>query len=92
MLPTDVLRKPLLTERSTFAGNELSRYSFEVDPRATKVDIKNAVESIYKVSVVKVNTQVRKGADRRLKSGLATGKLTKLAMVRLKDGQSIELV
>lgn len=92
MLPTDVLRKPLLTEKAAFAGSELSRYAFEVDPRATKNDIKAAVESIYKVSVVKVNTQVRKAADRRVKTGLAEGRLTKLALVRLKEGQTIELV
>jgi large subunit ribosomal protein L23 len=92
MEATHVLKKPLLTEKSTIASNELGRYAFIVDIRATKVDVKAAVESIYKVSVVKVNTQIRKAPDRRIKSGLAAGKLTKYAIVRLREGQTIELV
>jgi large subunit ribosomal protein L23 len=92
MHPTHVLKKPLLTEKSTFASNELGRYCFIVDLRATKADVKSAVEAIYKVNVEKVNTQIRKARDRRMKYGVVPGKLTKLATVRLKEGQSIELV
>lgn len=87
----DVIKKPLVTEKGTFASNELNRYSFEVDPRATKTEIKAAVEAMYKVKVEKVNTQVRKGEFRRLRYGLVKGSTRKLATVRLKEGSTIEL-
>jgi large subunit ribosomal protein L23 len=90
MIPTDVIKKPLLSEKST-AGLETGRYAFEVDPRASKVDIKSAIESIYKVKVVKVNTAVHQARERRLRYGLVQGKITKKAVVRLAEGQQIEL-
>lgn len=89
---TYVIKKPLLTEKSTIASNEQGRYSFQVDLRASKDDIKKAVESLYKVKVVKVNTQVRKARDRMYRYGKVDGKITKLAHVRLAEGQTIELV
>ncbi len=86
-----VIKRPILTEKSTFAMNERAQYSFEVDPRATKGDIKQAVQQLYKVKVVGVNTQNRKGKHRRLKYGLITEPLTKKATVRLAEGQTIEM-
>jgi large subunit ribosomal protein L23 len=86
-----VIKKPLVTEKSTFAMNERGQYAFEVDPRATKDDIKKAVEQLYKVKVVGVNTQNRKGKQRRLKYGLVTEPTTKKATVRLAEGQTIEM-
>jgi large subunit ribosomal protein L23 len=86
-----VIKKPLVTEKSTFQMNELGRYAFEVDPRASKDDIKRAVESIYKVKVVGVNTQVRKSKQRRLKYGYVQSAPTKKAIVSLREGDSIEL-
>lgn len=88
---TFVIKKPLLTEKNTFASSEQNRYAFEVDMRATKKDIQAAVEKLYKVKVVKVNTQVRKGRDRTLRYGHVAGGLTKHALVRVEDGQKIEL-
>jgi large subunit ribosomal protein L23 len=86
-----VLKKPLVTEKSTFGMNELNRYAFEVDPRASKEQIKSAVEDLYKVKVVKVNTQVRKERARRMKYGVVEGKRWKMAVVRLQEGQTIDL-
>ena len=86
-----VIKQPILTEKSTFTMNERAQYAFLVDPRATKDDIKKAIESLYKVKVVGVNTQVRKGKHRRLKYGLTTEPTTKKATVRLAEGQAIEL-
>ena len=86
-----VVRQPILTEKSTFSMNEQGQYCFLVDPRATKDQIKNAVQAIYKVKVVSVNTQVRKGKFRRLKYGLTQESTTKKATVRLAEGQAIEL-
>ena len=89
--PHYIRKQPLLSEKSTFAMNEQSRYVFLVDPRATKVEIKNAVETIYKVHVEKINTQVRKGKFRRLKFGLTVEPTTKKASIKIKDGEKIEL-
>jgi large subunit ribosomal protein L23 len=86
-----VLKKPLVTEKSTFGMNELNRYAFEVDPRASKEQIKSAVEDLYKVKVVKINTQVRKERARRMKYGVVEGKRWKMAVVRLQEGQTIDL-
>jgi len=91
MLATDVIKKPILTEKSTFDMNERNRYTFEVDRRATKTDIKDAVESLYNVKVDGVATQVRKGKARRMRYGYVQEASTKKATVRLAEGQSIEL-
>ena len=91
MDPVDVLRKPLLTEKTTEAMQDANVYAFEVDRRATKTDIKAAVEQAFGVTVEKVNTSLRKGKVRRLKYGWVQEKKTKHAMVRVKDGDVIEL-
>jgi large subunit ribosomal protein L23 len=88
---TYIIKRPLVTEKSTFQMNELGQYSFEVDPRATKPEIKAAIEKIYKVRVMAVNTQTRKGKERRLKYGYVTGPKRKRAMVRLHPDDSIDL-
>jgi len=88
---THIIKKPLLSEKGTYGMNEQGRYAFIVDPRATKAEIKGAIEFIYKVKVTGVNTQVRKGKARRLKYGLVIEPSTKKATIRLKDGDKIEL-
>ena len=91
MLATEVIKKPILTEKSTYDMNERNRYTFEVDRRATKTDIKEAVEELYNVKVDGVATQIRKGKVRRMRYGYSQEKGTKKATVRLAEGQSIEL-
>ena len=86
-----VIKQPILTEKSTFAMNEKGQYSFLVDPRATKDQIKKAIQDLYKVKVVGVTTQVRKGKFRRMRTGLTQEPLSKKATVRLAEGQAIEL-
>ena len=86
-----VIKQPILTEKSTFGMNERGQYSFLVDRTATKDQIKAAIQEIYKVKVVGVSTQVRKGKFRRLKYGLTQESTTKKAIVRLAEGQAIEL-
>ena len=86
-----VIKRPILTEKSTFAMNERGQYSFLVDSRASKPEIKKAIEEIYKVKVIGINTQVRKGKQRRLRYGLTLEPTTKKATVRLAEGQTIEL-
>ncbi|MEN0020494.1 MAG: 50S ribosomal protein L23 [Planctomycetota bacterium] len=86
-----VIRRPLLTEKSTQAMNEHGQYAFEVDRRATKDDVKAAVEEMYSVRVEAVKTQLRKGKRRRLKYGWIVEKPSKKAIVRLHPDDAIEL-
>ena len=86
-----VLKKPLLSEKSTFAMNERKQYSFVVDPRASKPEIKAAIEAIYKVRVERINTVIQKHRARRLKYGVSKPAPTKKAIVRLHPEDSIEL-
>lgn len=86
-----VIKKPLISEKATYGMNEEKRYTFLVDRTATKDAIKSAVEQLYKVRVVGVNTQVRKGKERRLKYGLVVEPSTKKAVVRLHPEDQIEL-
>lgn len=92
MHATQIIKKPILTEKSTFGMGELNTYTFLVDRTATKDDIKAAIESIYNVKVAGVRTQMRKGKLRRLKYGYQQEKPTKKALVRLAEGQAIELI
>jgi large subunit ribosomal protein L23 len=89
--PHYILRKPLLTEKSTALMESDNVYTFEVDRRATKDDIKSAVEKAFSVKVEKVTTQVRKGGSRRFRYGTVAENSWKRAIVKVAEGQSIEL-
>ena len=90
--PRQVLIRPVVSEKS-YALQEAGQYTFLVDPRASKPEIHDAVESIFKVSVVRVNTLNRQGKKVRNRR---TGKVgsragTKRAIVTLAEGDTIEL-
>lgn len=88
-LAGEIIVKPIVTEKS---NSELSRniYTFQVVKTATKIDVRNAIEKMYKVKVAQVNTTVVKGKVRRV--GRFVGKQSdwKKAIVILKQGQKIE--
>jgi len=90
----DILVKPLVTEKMTTQTERFNRYGFVVDRRATKPQIKKAVESLYDVTVERVNTMVYGGKikSRFTKGGVITGKTAtfKKAFVTLVDGDSID--
>jgi len=88
---TYIIRKPVLTEKTTAAMNEFGRYTFEVDRRATKDEITAAVESLYGVHVEGIETRTYKGKLKRLRYGYVRESKKKHATVRLRDGESIEL-
>ena len=88
--PTIVLRRPLVTEKNS-DRMEQNRYTFEVDKRATKPDIKRAVESLYNVRVIAVNTMRRKGKTRRTRYGYVDAPEMKKAVVRVHADDRIEL-
>ena len=87
---TDVIRRPLITEKATRAL-ELNQYTFEVDHRAAKPEIKAAVEKMFDVRVVGVSTMNPPRRTRRV--GRFAGKRSqfKKAVVRLAEGNSIQL-
>jgi len=88
----EVLVRPLVTERTTLL-KEKGKYSFEVHPNATKQEIKNAVETIFKkekVEVLKVNTLNIPAKVRRFGRNLSKAYRWKKAIVTLKPGQKIE--
>lgn len=91
MLPTTVIRKPLITEKATFGSGELNRYGFEVDTRATKQQIRRAVQELYNVRVLSVATQVRHGRSRRTRYGVVQLPDTKRAIVKVHAEDKIEL-
>jgi large subunit ribosomal protein L23 len=88
---THVLKKPLVTEKTTTDMGERNRYGFVVDRRATKTDIKRAVEATYSVKVEAVSTMLSKGGSRRLRYGWVNEGVTKKAIVRLREGDTIDL-
>ena len=89
-----IIIKPIVTEKMTAMADKLNRYGFAVRPDANKQQIKKAVEEMYTVTVVDVNTMNHKGKkkSRYTKAGLIVGKTAsyKKALVTLKDGESID--
>lgn len=86
----DVIRRPLITEKATIAS-ENSVVVFEVAKTANKPMIKEAVESLFNVKVLAVNTLVNKGKVKRFKGQLGKRNDVKKAYVRLAEGQSIDV-
>jgi large subunit ribosomal protein L23 len=88
---TNVIIKPLITEKSSHQQTTRNTYAFEVEPSANKHQIKLAVETLYKVKVADVRTMNRKGKPRRTKYKLTTGSDWKRAIVALAPDSRIEL-
>jgi large subunit ribosomal protein L23 len=86
----DVIVNPVITEKSTMAS-EHNQVIFNVARRATKPQIKEAVERLFEVKVKAVNTLVRKGKTKRFKGRLGRQSDVKKAIVTLEEGQSIDV-
>lgn len=86
----NVIKKPLLTEKST-GLKEFNQYCFEVDTRATKDDIKKAVEKLFKVRVEGVRTMQFLGKSKKVGRSIGMTSNWKKAIVTLKEGSKIEL-
>lgn len=86
----DLILKPIITEKGTIQM-ELGKYVFDVLPKATKPDIKAAIESLFDVTVVKVNTLTLPRKKRRVGKFMGYKAQYKRAIVTLKDGDSIAL-
>ena len=83
--PREVIIKPIVSEKS-YSLIDQGKYTFEVDPRSNKTEIKQAIEVIFNVKVASINTLNRVGKTRRTKFGLGKRKDTKRAIVTLKSG------
>lgn len=86
----DVIVSPVITEKST-AASEHNKVMFNVKLDANKKDIKEAVEALFKVKVASVNTLVRLGKTKRFRNTIGKHSDTKKAIIRLAEGQSIDL-
>ena len=95
MKSTEVLIRPILTEKANAEQEKLRRYAFKVDTRANKLEIKKAIEAFYGITVVDVNTVIvpSKARSRSTKAGLIVGRKPgyKKALVTVAEGESIDL-
>jgi large subunit ribosomal protein L23 len=89
--PRDIIFEPIVSEKSYDLIDETNTYTFVVDRRANKTEIKQAVASIFDVKVVSVNTINRKGKLKRTGYVLGKRKDTKRALVQLADGDKIDI-
>ena len=86
-----ILIKPLMTEKSSKETEVANRYSFQVNPKANKNQIKSAVEKFFNVKVLNVRTSVVPGKLKRSGNrGMKKTTSTKKAWVQVQDGQKIE--
>ncbi|MBI4054656.1 MAG: 50S ribosomal protein L23 [Elusimicrobia bacterium] len=90
--PYRVILRPLMTERSLQMRDQQNQYVFVVHRKATKGDIARAVESLFRVDVVKVRTAILPGKSRRMGRFEGQRPDWKKAIVRLKPNQKIDLV
>ena len=92
---SDVLLKPVLSEKVNKQTEKFNRYTFIVDRKANKLEIKKAVEEFYGIQVKEVNTLVMpsKAKSRNTKAGIVTGRkpAKKKAIVTIVDGETIDL-
>ncbi|GHE44536.1 50S ribosomal protein L23 [Streptomyces longispororuber] len=88
--PRDVLVKPVVSEKS-YALLDENKYTFLVDPRANKTQIKQAVETVWSVKVTGVNTINRQGKRKRTRTGFGKRANTKRAIVTLAEGDRIDI-
>lgn len=88
--PYQVILRPLITEKATHLSERHNAYTFEVNPLATKTEIKNAVEALFNVKVHDVRTQNRRGKPRRYRLKVGRMRNWKKAIVSLKDDYRID--
>ena len=86
-----IVKKPLVTEKGTVMLSEDNRVTFKVHLDANKIEIREAVQKIFSVTVLQVNTQVVRGKRKRFGKAMGQTKSWKKAMVQLKEGDKIEI-
>ncbi|MGD8605052.1 MAG: 50S ribosomal protein L23 [Anaerolineales bacterium] len=89
--PYHKITRPVISEKSTLLTDKHNKYVFEVAREANKIQIKKAVEEVFKVGVVKVRTMRMPGKTKRVRLQLGRTPVWKKAIVTLKEGDRIEL-
>lgn len=89
----DVIRRPLITEKSNYQSGKLRQYTFEVDGRATRTQVKDAIETLFDVKVMRVNiiNTAAKRSRRRNRRLLVREPGFKKAIVTLAEGATLEI-
>jgi len=90
MNPHEIIRKPIITEKSTIQKEKDNQLTFEVDRKANRVEIRYAVEKIFDVRVIKVRTIQMKGKVKRMGRTLGKRRDWKKAIVTMAAGENIE--
>jgi len=96
MMKAGIIKKPIISEKATVLSENENRFTFEVDPKANKIEIKNAVENMYGVQVTEVRTMNYGGGKSSTKytnRGIVEqrSKKWKKAVVTVADGETIDL-
>ena len=86
-----ILRRPVLTEKTTRGIETLNAYVFEVDRDANKIQVKKAVEDAFNVKVVKVNIRNKRGKLKRIGRSAGYGQDRREAIVTLKTGEKLDI-
>lgn len=87
----EIIKRPLVTEKATLLGEKQNAYVFEVLKDASKTEVKEAVEKIFKVKVSSINTMTNHGKSKRSGKHMKKRSNWKKAIVTLPEGQKIEL-
>ncbi|MGF1467403.1 MAG: 50S ribosomal protein L23 [Sandaracinaceae bacterium] len=91
MEPERIIKRPLmLTEKGNLLREEENKYLFEVERTANKVEIRKAVETLFNVTVIRVNTMIVRGRMRRMGRGRAKTQNWKKAIVEVAEGETID--
>ena len=86
-----IIEKPLVTEKGSDMLANGNWVVFRVHPEANKIQIREAVQKIFDVKVLHVNTQIVQGKKKRFGKAIGVSKTWKKAMVQLKEGEKIEI-
>ena len=88
----DIIKRPVITEKAVEAKESLNQITFEVDKRATKLQVKEAVQKLFDVKVKDVRTMNNKGKEKRFGRMMGKRQDWKKAVVVLADGETLEFV
>jgi len=93
MNPYQIIIRPIDTEKTRYQASEVGKYTFEVYPGANKIEIRQAIEAIYEVDVVAVNTMIMpaKAIKRRGRRRIVRRSPRKKAVVTLAEGQRLDV-
>jgi large subunit ribosomal protein L23 len=90
LTPERIIRRPIILTEKSNQLREMNQVIFEVAPSANKIQIKDAIQKLFQVTVVDVNTMRYRGKERRMGRGYARLQNWKKAVITLKDGDQIQ--